>query len=67
MSAKDVTCDDLGAEYQPLHACGVQFDGPPQQQPWATDAVCRGSRRQHDRAAATVVCLIGATGMRVRT
>jgi predicted enzyme related to lactoylglutathione lyase len=36
-----LACDDLDAEYQRLHASGVPFDGPPQRQPWATEAVCR--------------------------
>jgi catechol 2,3-dioxygenase-like lactoylglutathione lyase family enzyme len=36
-----LACDDLDAEYQRLHAAGVQFDSPPQQQPWATEAVFR--------------------------
>jgi glyoxalase/bleomycin resistance protein/dioxygenase superfamily protein len=31
--------DDLYADYEQLHARGVHFDGPPQQQPWATEAV----------------------------
>lgn len=31
--------DDLTAEYQSLTARGVAFDRPPQQQPWATEAV----------------------------
>ena len=36
-----LACDDLDAEYQRLHTAGVQFDSPPQQQPWATEAVLR--------------------------
>jgi hypothetical protein len=31
--------DDLQADYEALRATGVQFQGPPQQQPWATEAV----------------------------
>lgn len=31
--------DDLAADYRALAANGVPFDGPPQQQPWATEAV----------------------------
>jgi uncharacterized glyoxalase superfamily protein PhnB len=27
--------------WQRLHAAGVQFDSPPQRQPWATEAVLR--------------------------
>ena len=36
-----LACDDLDAEYQRLHTAGVQFDSPPQRQPWATEAVLR--------------------------
>ena len=36
-----LACDDLDAEYHRLHAAGVQFDSPPQRQPWATEAVLR--------------------------
>ena len=35
-----LACDDLDAEYERLQASGVPFDGPPQRQPWATEAVC---------------------------
>ncbi len=31
--------DDLQADYQALVADGVEFDGPPKQQPWATETV----------------------------
>jgi uncharacterized glyoxalase superfamily protein PhnB len=31
----------LQADYEQLVAKGIQFDGPPQQQPWATEAVLR--------------------------
>ena len=31
--------DDLEAEYASLVARGVEFDSPPQQQPWGTEAV----------------------------
>jgi catechol 2,3-dioxygenase-like lactoylglutathione lyase family enzyme len=34
-------CDDLDAEYDRLRAADVQFDSPPQRQPWATEAVLR--------------------------
>jgi catechol 2,3-dioxygenase-like lactoylglutathione lyase family enzyme len=30
---------DLQADYEALRAAGVEFQGPPQQQPWATEAV----------------------------
>jgi catechol 2,3-dioxygenase-like lactoylglutathione lyase family enzyme len=30
---------NLQADYEELVAKGVQFDGPPQRQPWATEAV----------------------------
>lgn len=33
--------DDLSAEYERLVGRGVEFDGPPQQQPWGTEAVFR--------------------------
>jgi predicted enzyme related to lactoylglutathione lyase len=32
---------NLQADYEQLVAKGVQFDGPPQQQPWASEAVLR--------------------------
>jgi catechol 2,3-dioxygenase-like lactoylglutathione lyase family enzyme len=34
-----LTSDNLQADYDRLTANGVQFDGPPQVQPWATEAV----------------------------
>jgi catechol 2,3-dioxygenase-like lactoylglutathione lyase family enzyme len=33
--------NDLQADYARLTAAGAQFDGPPQVQPWATEAVLR--------------------------
>jgi catechol 2,3-dioxygenase-like lactoylglutathione lyase family enzyme len=36
-----LTCADLDAEYTRLNAAGVQFDSPPERQPWATEAVFR--------------------------
>lgn len=36
-----LACDDLDADYRRLEAAGVQFDSPPQRQPWATEAVIR--------------------------
>ena|SRR5437867_1981148 len=36
-----LTSDDLQADYDRLRANGVEFDGPPQRQPWATEAVFR--------------------------
>jgi catechol 2,3-dioxygenase-like lactoylglutathione lyase family enzyme len=36
-----LTSSSLQADYEQLMAKGVQFDGPPQQQPWATEAVLR--------------------------
>ena len=36
-----LACGDLDAEYQRLEAAGVQFDSPPQRQPWGTEAVLR--------------------------
>lgn len=35
-----LACDDLDADYQRLSAAGVEFDTPPEQHPWATEAVC---------------------------
>jgi catechol 2,3-dioxygenase-like lactoylglutathione lyase family enzyme len=32
---------DLVAEYERLLAIGVEFDGPPERQPWGTEAVFR--------------------------
>jgi catechol 2,3-dioxygenase-like lactoylglutathione lyase family enzyme len=34
-----LTSDDLQGDYQKLSANGVAFDGPPEQRPWATEAV----------------------------
>jgi uncharacterized protein YndB with AHSA1/START domain/predicted enzyme related to lactoylglutathione lyase len=34
-----LVCDDLQAEYERLSAAGVRFAQPPQQQPWALEAV----------------------------
>src|SRR5215218_1154457 len=34
-----LSSDNLQADYEALRAAGVQFQGPPQQQPWATEAV----------------------------
>jgi catechol 2,3-dioxygenase-like lactoylglutathione lyase family enzyme len=34
-----LTSDDLQADYEQLVAKGVEFDGPPQQRPWATETV----------------------------
>ncbi len=34
-----LTSDDLDEEYRQLRARGVEFDGPPQQQPWGMETV----------------------------
>src|SRR5215469_3975747 len=34
-----LTSDDLQADYEALVAKGVEFEGPPQQRPWATETV----------------------------
>jgi len=34
-----VTTDDLQGDYERLKAKGVEFDGPPKKQPWATETV----------------------------
>jgi catechol 2,3-dioxygenase-like lactoylglutathione lyase family enzyme len=34
-----LSSENLQADYEALRAAGVQFQGPPQQQPWATEAV----------------------------
>jgi catechol 2,3-dioxygenase-like lactoylglutathione lyase family enzyme len=36
-----LTTDDLQGDYERLQAKGVAFDGPPKQQPWATETVFR--------------------------
>jgi len=36
-----LACDNLDLEYKRLQGAGVQFDSPPQRQPWATEAVLR--------------------------
>ena len=32
-------CDDVQESYEQLKARGVEFDGPPQKQPWGTSAI----------------------------
>jgi predicted enzyme related to lactoylglutathione lyase len=34
-----IRSDDIGADYKRLADSGVQFEGSPQQQPWATETV----------------------------
>lgn len=36
-------CDDVEKTYEELKARGVQFDKPPQKQPWGTMAIMRDS------------------------
>ena len=36
-------CDDVQQTYTELSARGVQFEGPPQQQPWGTYAIFKDS------------------------
>jgi predicted enzyme related to lactoylglutathione lyase len=36
-----LSSSNLQADYESLVAKGVEFDGPPQRQPWATEAVLR--------------------------
>lgn len=36
-------CDDIDKTYKELSARGVEFEGPPQQQPWGTYAMFKDS------------------------
>ena len=36
-------CDDIQETYDALKARGVEFEGPPQQQPWGTYAIFKDS------------------------
>jgi len=36
-------CDDIDATYQELKGLGVEFDGPPEKQPWGTQAMFKDS------------------------
>ena len=37
------SCDDIDMTYKELSARGVEFEGPPQKQPWGTYAMFRDS------------------------
>ena len=36
-------CEDIDATYQELKGLGVEFDGPPEKQPWGTWAMFKDS------------------------
>jgi predicted enzyme related to lactoylglutathione lyase len=36
-------CEDIDATYQELKGLGVEFDGPPEKQPWGTYAMFKDS------------------------
>lgn len=36
-------CDNIGTNYEELKSRGVEFDGPPQEQPWGTYAIFKDS------------------------
>jgi len=36
-------CDDIEKTYQELKTCGVEFEGPPEKQPWGTYAIFKDS------------------------
>jgi predicted enzyme related to lactoylglutathione lyase len=38
-----IACDDVEATYRQLSERGVEFDGPPQKQPWGSFAIMRDS------------------------
>jgi len=38
-----IACDDVEATYRQLCERGVEFDGPPQKQPWGSFAIMRDS------------------------
>ena len=37
------TCDDIHKTYDQLKKCGVEFEGPPQKQPWGIYAMFKDS------------------------
>jgi len=37
------SCDDIQETYKALEARGVEFEGPPQEQPWGTYAIFKDS------------------------
>ena len=41
MMPMSYACDDIGKTYEELKGRGVEFEGPPQKQPWGTFAVFR--------------------------
>jgi catechol 2,3-dioxygenase-like lactoylglutathione lyase family enzyme len=46
--------DDIHAEYEALRARGVEFSGPPSEQPWGTDTGFRDPSGNHIRLAQRV-------------
>ncbi len=49
-----LTTDDVQAEYEALKARGVEFQGPPEQQPWGIDCSFRDPSGNHIRLAQRV-------------
>ena len=49
-----LTTDDVQAEYEALKARGVEFQGPPEQQPWGVDCSFRDPSGNHIRLAQRV-------------
>ena len=49
-----LTTDDVQAEYEELSARGVEFAGPPEQQPWGIDCAFRDPSGNHIRLAQRV-------------
>lgn len=43
MMPMSYACEDIDATYQKLSGRGVQFDGPPEKQPWGTYAMFKDS------------------------
>src|SRR2546423_13556544 len=39
-------CDDIDKTYAELKKRGVEFEGPPEKQPWGTYAMLQGQRRE---------------------
>ncbi len=43
MMPMSYACEDIDATYQKLSERGVEFDGPPEKQPWGTYAMFKDS------------------------
>ena len=43
MMPMSYVCDNIDASYDELRGRGVEFEGPPQKQPWGTSAMFKDS------------------------